>query len=341
MRTLIEFIKEALYPHKDASVMPLKHYKFAGVEFSTNEIDDITFSEFCNQLDDSDYILEELKNDEEFMNYYLLEGLWWDFIEHKYDVHTSFWVYPDTFDHIRECYQEDCIYENIGKAMQAFKDEFHATYKHRHGKNEVESPVISEITSFELTNNNKAIVRTKRNLTDDEYYELKKLANKYDCSFLWDEKQKRYMLEETEDAYLQSADGEVYKKAKGILYHVTTKENAEEILKNGLEVRAESKRSIHPPRIYFFTSDSSKDIIKKYGGALNKNDDIVILRIDLNKLSRKLKFFKDDESFVPGANAVFTRWPIPPFCIKKVDNFDKNGKTFVSGLKSFIKKLFT
>lgn len=336
MRSLIEFIKDALHPHKDAAVMPLKHYKFAGVEFSTDEIDDITFSEFCDQFDDSDYILEELKNDEEFMNYYLLEGLWWDFIERKYDVHTSFWVYPDTFDHIRECYQEDCIYENIGKAMQAFKDEFHATYKHRQGKDEVESPLIRKIYFLELTNDNKAIVNTGRHLTDDEYYELRKLANKYDCSFLWDDKQKRYMLEETEDAYLRSADGEVYKKAKGILYHITTKENAEEILKNGLEVRAESKKSIHPPRIYFFTSDSSKDKVKEYANLLHK-DGTVILKVDLNKLDRKLKFFKDEESFVPGANAVYTRWPIPPFCIKKVEDFDKDGKIFVSGI---LRKLF-
>ena len=149
------------------------------------------------------------------------------------------------------------------------------------------------------------------------------------------------MLEETEDALLHSAQNEVYKKAKGILYHITTKENAEHILNDGLEVKVESKKSIHPPRIYFFTSDSSKDIIKKYGEALHNNDDIVILRIDLNKLGRKLKFFKDEESFVPGANAVFTRWPIPPFCIKEVEDFDKNDITFVSGLKSYIKKLFT
>ena len=143
------------------------------------------------------------------------------------------------------------------------------------------------------------------------------------------------------DAVNENVDDVIYNKKHGILWHLTTKEKAKSILNNGLEARIEKKISTHPPRIYFFTSDSSKDIIKKYGEALHKNDDIVILRIDLNKLNRKLKFFMDKESFVPGANAVFTRWPIPPFCIKKVDNFNKNDITFVSGLKSYIKKLFT
>ena len=340
MLSLKEYINKALYPQK---ISPEdRHYDFCGVQFSLDEIDDITFSEFCERMENNQRILEELKNDEQSRNYYLLESLWWDFIEHKYDVHTSFFAYPDTFDHIRECYATDYIYENIGKASQAFKNEFHATYKHRQGKREVESPVISQITFLKLTDDKKAIVRTESQLTDDEYYELRKLANKYDCSFLWDEKNKRYVLEETEDAYLQSAENQVYKKANGILYHITTKKGAEDILKNGLEARAESKKSIHPPRIYFFTAKSSTSTIKEYAKMLCEEDDAVILKIDLNKLGRKLKFFIDEESLVDNATAVFTRWPIPPFCIEEVKDIDKEGKvTFISGMISFLKKVFS
>lgn len=164
-----------------------------------------------------------------------------------------------------------------------------------------------------------------RKLNNEEFKQLKDIASTNKCFADYDNDMLRngkivyvYYIEEDEDNMMQSGNKLVYKENDGILWHLTTKENADNILKNGLEARTERKISTHPPRIYFLACDETTDNIHKYNELLSRfhDDESVLLRIDLNKMKNRPDFFID--TFSSDFKAIFTRTPIPPKCIKKV-----------------------
>ena len=131
----------------------------------------------------------------------------------------------------------------------------------------------------------------------------------------------------------------IYDDLYGILYHICTKDQLSKIRKNGLVPRNIKSENVNRPyRRFYIGDDSKKNIInelsvlsnslvkginrrnkgKQYN--INKND-IVFLKVDLNKSSRKFKFFNDDSA--SGYHAYFTEETIPPYCIEIFEDLNE------------------
>ena len=143
---------------------------------------------------------------------------------------------------------------------------------------------------------------------------------------------------------------EVYETYNGILYHVTTKNKKDKILKFGLHPKGNeyekshvnliglgNKDVKHPKRLYFFANKKHSETL--YSTLYNKIDEICVLRIDLKKYKNTIRFFRDD-SF-SDLRSIFTYEPIPPYCISEVRNKNvlMNNDIFISFINK-IKKLF-
>ena len=128
----------------------------------------------------------------------------------------------------------------------------------------------------------------------------------------------------------------VYNNLHGILYHITllktykTKIKYKEIIPKwkGLKYKDEYRDG----RIFFIGNNDEKTVQKqlqsiKSTSNLMKDDDVIVLKIDLNKYKYKLRFRID--SSASGYNAYFTEEPIPDYCITCLDldtwkEIDKN-----------------
>ena len=153
------------------------------------------------------------------------------------------------------------------------------------------------------------------------------------------------------ERYIQdNYTNEVYETYNGILYHVTTKNKKDKILKFGLHPKGNeyekshvnlvgfgNKDVKHPKRLYFFANKKHSETL--YSTLYNKIDEICVLRIDLKKYKNTIRFFRDD-SFTD-LRSIFTYEPIPPYCISEVNNKNvlMNNDIFVSFINQ-IKKLF-
>ena len=296
-----------------------------GVDFQTGCITDITFTEFLNSVSDNWGDFYENNQD----------TLWRLYINAKYgisDSHSLIRTDNEYRDRLCEAYCYDALNENLGAAEQDIIDNFKPTRIKREGKTHKRVKCIGDPLRNTFCKVRSEIT-SHRKLTDDELKELKEIASKHQCyaDFLKEKETPSgikyiYFLEEDEDKYLENVDNFVYKKCKGILWHLTTKENAEKILKNGLEVREDRKLSTHPPRIYFLDFNTSNKNIKEYSKQLFKDVDenqYALLKIDLNKFNEPLRFFRDETTL--GCDAYFVRKPIPAKCISEV-NIDKLNK---------------
>ena len=139
----------------------------------------------------------------------------------------------------------------------------------------------------------------------------------------------------------------VYNESNGIVYHICPNYVVDKILENGLRPKGSKNSKIyknrvwHPKAIYvifgnidndvkdYFKQEIENDkITNEYDDNILKSNDVTILKIDLNKYSRKLKFYKDT---LGGNQFIYTKEYIPSFCI----SIYKENK-----IKKFIKELF-
>lgn len=315
MKSLKEFINESLIETRQRNESTFYN---DGVLLHNGYIDDILFEEYVSLMSEG---IKEMYSDDD-------EALWQSFIEGKYGVSDSF-IREDGYqayhNRLNEAHICDALNENLGAAEKEISDTFKPTIDKKHGNKYVTVSCISDI--IQDVPKVRVIITTKRKLTDDELQQLKDIATKHKCYSDVLSVRKigtgtikcEYFVEEDEDEYLKNVDDVIYNKKHGILWHLTTKEKANSILKNGLEVRTERKISTHPPRIYFLDFDTtSKDIIA-YKDILkvNNTDDYVLLKIDLKKTKHKYRFFKDGVSV--DVDAYFTREPISPHCISVAD----------------------
>ena len=115
------------------------------------------------------------------------------------------------------------------------------------------------------------------------------------------------------------------------LYHVTNKHNVDSILTNGLVPKSKDKDDNHIERIYltpFYYADQFEDLanqlraaeiqdfVQRYRSKVNeklkfKDFEYNVLRIDTNKITYPIKFYRDPQ--LPGA--VWTFDNIPPQAI--------------------------
>lgn len=118
----------------------------------------------------------------------------------------------------------------------------------------------------------------------------------------------------------------IYDECDGVIYHITSKNNYEKIMKYGLKPKTSPT---HDERVYVFAETNIKKLkfdilsmthmLQKSAEINNKynKDFSVILKIDLNKYKNKLTFY-DDEN-VEVFSAYWTAEYIPPFCIEKIN----------------------
>ena len=329
MKSLKEFINESLIETRQRSESTFYN---DGVLLHKGYIDDILFEEYVSLM--SEGIKEMYKDDD----------LWQSFVEGKYGVSDSF-IHEDGYqayhNRLNEAHICDALNENLGSAEKEISDTFKPTIDKKHGNKYVTVSCVSDI--LQDVPKVRIIVTTKRKLADDELQQLKDIAAKHKCyADYLDERRLptgtlkcRYFVEEDEDEYLKNVDDVIYKKKDGILWHLTSKDNVDSILKNGLEVKTERKISTHPPRIYFLDfNTASKDIIA-YKDILkgNNTDDYVLLKIDLKKTKHKYRFFKDGLSV--DVDAYFTREPIPPHCISVANIDDINKEKILVHIDNF------
>lgn len=139
----------------------------------------------------------------------------------------------------------------------------------------------------------------------------------------------------------------IYNESNGIVYHICPNYVVNKILENGLRPKGGKNSKIYKNRVYhpksiyvifdkvdndikdYFKQEIENDkITNEYDNNVLSDNNVTILKIDLNKYNRKLKFYKDT---LGGKSFVYTKEYIPPQCI----SIYKENK-----IKKFFKDLF-
>lgn len=192
---------------------------------------------------------------------------------------------------------------------------------------------IEDIKGTEFIHDKNYLLRLVANKSFD-VNKLQKYCDKFNV-FISDIKDLQFnKIIFVEENDLPNSSEIIYKKLNGILYHITTRENADKILRYGLEPRSEHKKSWHPERIYFIINRNNAESLYNELYKENSNKNMVILKIDLNKIkNHKLDFFEDPK--FENGEAYFTKESIPNYCISEI--YKK--EFFLNKIFGFLKKL--
>ena len=114
----------------------------------------------------------------------------------------------------------------------------------------------------------------------------------------------------------------VYETCNGIVWHITkNKATLDNILKYGLKPKTASYRN-YSERVFFVVGGNKDEVFKNikktkdmfFGSDEHKS--LVLLKVDLKRFGKKLRFFMDPT--IKGMRAIWTSEYIPPFCISEV-----------------------
>lgn len=200
---------------------------------------------------------------------------------------------------------------------------------------------IELIKTSDIVNSIRIKFNKEFDITNKEYQSLLNLYNYYESKNI-DNKIITLSPRISEDM-----SDKVYNESNGIVYHVCPNYVVNKILENGLRPKGGKNSKIyknriwHPKSIYvifdkvdnntknYFKREIENDkITNEYDNNVLSNNDVTILKIDLNKYDRKLKFYKDT---LGKKSFVYTKEYIPPQCI----SIYKENK-----IKKFFKDLF-
>ena len=273
----------------------------------------LTFEEFVNK---SNIILTNENS----------VDMWSLYFNMKYnELCTSFIleqnIYYDSYD-AYQCYIYNNLFENLNDLSKDIKN------------------VNGVIYSRMLNDHNFTLCVSVNSIYDKDSFE--KLLNKHKAFISKTVDGIPYNHIYVEDNDLENVYDEIMSKYNGVLYHITSKENADKILKYGLEPKSIKKKTWHPERIYFLNGNSSSENIKRLGQELSnywESHKMAILKIDLHKMNNNICFFKDKH--VIDTDAYFTQEPIPPYCIEEIylNTFNKS-KEKIFGLPKKLSKIF-
>jgi hypothetical protein len=117
------------------------------------------------------------------------------------------------------------------------------------------------------------------------------------------------------------------------VYHVTPDTFVDSIIKNGINLKSESKLGDHPERIYLYLNkNNSKDMVTTLWNSLSQERKKIIknyyvLEIDLSQIPNH-KFYNDPASMVT-LEAIYTNQPIPKSAVNVIDKINTNSlKTY-------------
>ena len=206
-------------------------------------------------------------------------------------------------------------------------------------KNDIEKLDIISLDGY--TKNIRIKFKTEFDNTNKEYQSLLNLYNYYEA------KNTDNIIITLSPRISEDMSDKVYEDSKGIVYHICPNYVVDKILEYGLRPKGGKNSKIyknriwHPKSVYvmfgdidnntkeYFKREIEKDkITTEYDDNILNSDEVTILKIDLNKYNRKLKFYKDT---LGGKQFIYTKEYIPPQCI----SIYKESK-----LKQFIKKIF-
>lgn len=114
----------------------------------------------------------------------------------------------------------------------------------------------------------------------------------------------------------------IYNENCGILYHICTNEQYQKAKIKGLNPRnIKTDNEYRPYRRYFVsnknTDECYKSLLMLKSFMQKEYDNVVVIKIDLNKFKHKLKFYPDTTG--QGFSAYFTLDYIPAKCITEID----------------------
>jgi len=183
-----------------------------------------------------------------------------------------------------------------------------------------------DIISFDrLTKNIRIEFYNEFDNTNKEYISLLNLYNYYEAKNI-DNKIITLAPRISEDM-----SDKVYNESNGIVYHICPNYVVDKILEYGLRSKGRKNSKIyknrawHPKSVYvmfgsvdnnikeYFKTEINNDkITTEYDNNILNSNEVTILKIDLNKYNRKLKFYKDT---LGGKQFTYTKEYIPPQCI--------------------------
>lgn len=111
-------------------------------------------------------------------------------------------------------------------------------------------------------------------------------------------------------------------KVPKLMYHVTTNQKYEKIKRIGLVPKSDSKKSVHPERIYLAADlESAKDILEMFQYMTNKpQSEYAILQINTDSIPGDyFRIYKDPNYEDRG---YYTMNNIPPYAIEKVKDIE-------------------
>ena len=220
----------------------------------------------------------------------------------------------ELFDYVLENLQTHDVKKLQYKIKKYFGDKYKFEFE----------PVLGDEDEGKEKNSKKSFYIHGRTLAIEQMYEDEDLNNLVKFYGYYIPKDHRPMSSYLmiSPLYAESANDLVYKSCHGKLYHFTTKDHEESILKNGLRCKEGTYRDF-PKRIYCYASSrgvgpKAKAFINEVVNDFDRKDyGLTVLKIDLNKVGKNIDFYTDD--YMEEKEAVYTYTNIPKECITKVD----------------------
>lgn len=272
-------------------------------------------------------------------NDYLLNYTYEDFLEEPKDIYgnkietiveNNIGEYNKTYlEVLFETHVQGNIYDNYDKYQKLLYESILKSYDSKKFANALNKKFKEHISKIDLiktsdiVNSIRIIFNKEFDNNNKDYQSLLNLYNYYEAT------NKDNKIITLSPRISEDKTNEVYKN--GIVYHICPKYVTENILKNGLRPKGGKNSKIYKNRVwhpksvyviyrnidnnikeYFVNEINSDKIHNEYDNKILKSDDVDIIKIDLNKYDRKLKFYQDT---LGGNQFVFTREYIPAFCI--------------------------
>lgn len=182
-----------------------------------------------------------------------------------------------------------------------------------------------KITQFEIIYNNYEEIN--KLLNNDKFWSLIRLYNYYIKTVVEDNNS--IILEPYKP---EDITNKIYNDLNGIIYHITTKQKYISSIKNkelAPKWKGEWDKLKNKPfniwrdgRIFFIGDNDEKKVRQQLTSIKNtssklRNEEYIILKINLNKYKNKLRFRIDSSAY--GYESYFTEEPIPDFCITPIN----------------------
>jgi len=262
---------------------------------------DVKYYTFENYCEDHNILYENINDDTHK-----------DFVMNNWSIvfHRPYYVYKShVYESLLKSYDTKKLYDKIVDKFGKYIVKYYAPYK---DKATTKSLIIVYKDNIDFTK-------------DPKFISLLNLYNYFITYIDYDNKEIHLEpnIPDDETNY-------IYDKCNGMVFHITLKNIYEtKIKKYGLKPKTASYRK-YPERVFVTTGENKKDIedniefVKQIlkEDVIYTEDNIIVLKIDLNKYKNKITLYKDNGMM---NKSFWTSEYIPPYCIEifKENNYIK------------------